>query len=1154
MILVNRKYTLIFMLIIVVLLSEDIYPVQSSADQIDQIIFSSYIGGDGKDFGRLASTIDEEGYIYIGFLSDSLESPCDHSFIDYSDKIEVGSHTDIYILKLDPSGKSVFLTRIGGTGNEEIKDIEVDEEGFIYLTGGTTSDDFPISSNPIKNTNRRGTWDAFITKLNPEGNEIVFSTYLGTEKRELGYQIEIDKDHNIYTAGCTYSENFIVTDDALFSSYRGGNNDIYLVKLNKRGEPVYSSYIGGNGFEEPLSLKIDMNGFLYLSGVTESTDYKSTDRAYRKKHSGWSHDIFSMKIDRSMRRILYCTYIGGKGLDNIWDTEVDNKGNLYLTGFTTSPDFPTTHNSFDRIYNGAISDAFVSILNHDGSDLIYSTYLGGEFEDSGVDLAIGNEGLIYLTGYTNSIDFPVSGNAFSKYNHGQYDAFFSIIEPDRKKLPYSTYFGGIEDDKVNKMSLDKFGNATIFGWTQSSDLFITDSALDTTYSGWNEGFVTKFSGAEITKDTKGVYSGEIALKFVDDYGMKYIMIIDSLGGKRHLTGLQENVYCPVFSPDGKELLFTWKKSLKYIKDKNEEDFINKTQVYAVESIWLMDSANRDDRFEFVSSNNFTSNYNPRWFPEERKFLYISKPISPDSSSAIWIYDMNKGNSIKLDLELDIDNYELESADISPDGNYIVCVVSYFGNRFRDVYIKDLQKGDQVLFLEKKDDIEIVKWSPDGSRLLLKSGNENAYIISIDKRITKDLLSNIELKVSQSFLESYHLMDCDWSPEGNQIALSISYNGNNELWLTDNNLENPYNAFHLRENFVEELSWGGNQKIALNEKIIIPALERQRLINKTLFTMIGLLLVFGSLLLYKIVKKNKYDPVEDNEVREKEINNFRKELMLLLRDMVHSGMYSKIIDNLGFCIKNVYNGETTDKALMERLRSLANLYDEHITPIVKDIIILSEKSSISDLAYKKISNINIKIGSELRKILTKEEFNKKDSLYLIDIDHLIRSFETTIMLLMDELGLYFRTDVYECISEELSLFASKQGNNMNVAFDAEDLTYKNVLIDKFDLHFIIENLLSNAVEAVSGKVNPGIYIKAYSDIRKVYCEITDTGRGIPEDEWESLFIPTSKNNGNSTYGLPRSKYILHIFGGNLYIKESKIGEGTTIMLVLKVSEY
>jgi Beta-propeller repeat len=272
----------------------------------------------------------------------------------------------------------------------------VGASGNAYVTGTTTSSDFPTTPGAFQTTPGDGfgrIQDAFVSKLNAAGSALVYSTYLGATDT-AGFGIAVDAKGNAFVAGFTNSANFPTTPGAFQTTY-GGLGDAFVTKLNAAGSGLlYSTYLGGGGDDLATAIEVDAAGNSFVTGHTSSTDFPTTRGAFQTICGGCngatnSGDAFITKLDPDGSALLYSTFLGGSGDETGNSVAVDATANAYVTGSTSSTDFPTTRNAFQAAYGGGISDAFVSKLNAAGSVLVYSTYMGGNDIDNGTGMRFG---------------------------------------------------------------------------------------------------------------------------------------------------------------------------------------------------------------------------------------------------------------------------------------------------------------------------------------------------------------------------------------------------------------------------------------------------------------------------------------------------------------------------------------------------------------------------------------------------------------------------------------------------------------------------------------------------------------------------------------------------------------------------------------------
>ena len=399
----------------------------------------------------------------------------------------------------------VYSTYLGGDSEDSAYAIALDSAGNAYVTGITTSTNFPVTPGAVQ-ASLGGNADVFVTKLNPSGSALVYSTYLGGSLADFGQGIAVDATGDAYVAGYTYSSDF-PTVRALQSVYGEGTTDAFVAKLNPDGSAlIYSTFLGGSGGDSAYGITADNSGNAYVVGSTESANFPITPGAFQTVCNGGTNcatdgDAFVAKINPTGSALVYSTFLGGSGADNGYGIVINNSGNAYVTGGTSSTDFPTS--SPFQPANGGGEDAFVAKLNSAGSGLDYSTYVGGVKQDVGLAIALDSAGNFYVAGFTFSDNFPVTHGAFQTICNGgnscsSYgDAFVTKLNPTGSSLAYSSYLGSPKFDQATAISVDTAGDAYVTGFTDSINHFpTTPGAFQTRQSGTGHAtFVSKFNPA-----------------------------------------------------------------------------------------------------------------------------------------------------------------------------------------------------------------------------------------------------------------------------------------------------------------------------------------------------------------------------------------------------------------------------------------------------------------------------------------------------------------------------------------------------------------------------------------------------------------------------------------------------------------------------------
>jgi hypothetical protein len=385
------------------------------------LVYSTYIGGSGDDYGY-GIAVDGSGEAYVTGYTYSSNYPVTVGAAFQETK---EGWVDVFVTKLNETGDDlVYSTYLGGSGVDYGYGIAVDGSGEAYVTGYTSSIDYDVTPGAFQTT-KGGGWDVFVTKLNDTGTALVYSTYIGGSNDDEGYSIAVDGSGNAYVTGLTTSTNYPVTPGA-FQTTKGGGRDVFVTKLNETGDDlVYSTYLGGSDEDRGYGIAVDGSGNAYATGWTYSTDYPVTPGAFQTtKGGGW--DVFVTKLNATGTALVYSTYIGGINDDVGYGIAVDGSGKTYVTGYTYSFDYDVTPGAFQTTKGGGY-DVFVTKLNATGTALVYSTYIGGGAEDRGYAIAVDGSGYAYVTGYTSSINYPVTPGAFQTTKGGGWDVFVTKV-------------------------------------------------------------------------------------------------------------------------------------------------------------------------------------------------------------------------------------------------------------------------------------------------------------------------------------------------------------------------------------------------------------------------------------------------------------------------------------------------------------------------------------------------------------------------------------------------------------------------------------------------------------------------------------------------------------------------------------------------------
>jgi hypothetical protein len=470
---------------------------------IDPVLsYGTLLGGSGTD-SIIGVKMDRSGMIYVaGYMTTG-----DFGGGPGAYQGATTGSPNIFIAKINPAlagpDSLVYFTYLGGSGADMPYAMQLDAAGNIYLTGTTTSSDFPLGGTPALATNA-GAGDAFILKFNPSldgTSALVFSSYLGGTDLDIGYAIDVDPQGFIYVTGTTRSGDFPLTSTA-YAAIRYGDSDSFIVKVDPSiGAFTYSSYLGGELTEEGRAIAVAPSGIVYFAGDTVSTMFPLAGNSYQPTPFGGG-DIFLAVMDLTksgVDSLVYSTFLGGSGLDTVRKMIVDSSGKPLLTGYTLSPDLPVTPDALQSQLKG-IANVYVMRLDLSASSnniISYTTYFGGSGGDVAYDMATDSTGAVYLTGYTNSMDFPVTTDALQSKYGGGFDVFVSKLNlggPGPGSVVYSTYTGQTSINAGYGIAVSPSGSIAVGGESgaqnQLPSVNVTDNAVQNVFAGGqSDGFV-----------------------------------------------------------------------------------------------------------------------------------------------------------------------------------------------------------------------------------------------------------------------------------------------------------------------------------------------------------------------------------------------------------------------------------------------------------------------------------------------------------------------------------------------------------------------------------------------------------------------------------------------------------------------------------------
>lgn len=485
-------------------------------------------------------------------------------------------------IPVDNPGDLIYGSFLGGSQYDDSWAIAVDGAGSAYVTGETSFGDFPTTPGAFDVSYNGGNRDAFVAKLNPEGSELAYASFLGGVDIDYGRAVTVDEEGNTFVTGTTFSSDF-PTGPVAFDTTHNGYRDVFVVKLSQTGTALsYATYVGGNDWDEGLDIVVDDTGSAHVTGYTYSGDFPATLGSFDPSQNGNS-DAFVVKINPSGNELVYATFIGGSVRDQGNSISIDETGSIFVAGETISgDDFPITSGAFDTTFNFG-DDAFVVKVTPDGSALAYATYLGGHHNDFCEAIAVDSTGSAFVTGLTESQDFPTTPGSFDVSYNGSGDAFIARLTPDGSALVYGTFLGGTEFDAGLAIKANNMGSAFVTGGTGSVGFPTTSSAFDTTPNGSDRDvFVSKLSAAGDSLTYSTVVGGVSS-------SMGRAIALDE-AGNAYVTGFAYSNDFPT-TPDAYDTSYNGDSDAFVIKlampccDLNENGIIDVNDLIIVSGLW-----------------------------------------------------------------------------------------------------------------------------------------------------------------------------------------------------------------------------------------------------------------------------------------------------------------------------------------------------------------------------------------------------------------------------------------------------------------------------------------------------------------------------------------------------------------------------------------
>ena len=474
---------------------------------IDPILQSTYLGGSGYDWAYALAIHPTTGEVYVAGYTESTNFPGTSG----GARENYTGNRDAFVAKLNSSLTQILQsTYLGGSLNDVVSALAISSDGYVYVAGGTTSTNFPGTSGGADESLTGGGSEGFVARLNSDLTQLLQSTYLGGSLNDGISALAIHPTTGeVYVAGWTYSTDFPNTSGGAqtscggCSSYADTYTDAFVARLSADLRTLHqSTYLGGSYYERANALAISSDGYVYVAGETNSTDFPNTSGGAQGScnNCGFSgvfviSDAFVAKLNSSLTQILQSTYLGGSDSDIAHALAIHpTTGEVYVAGWTNSTDFPNTSGGA-QASSGGPRDAFVAKLNSSLTQILQSTYLGGSDGDLAYALAIHpTTGEVYVAGWTNSTDFPRTSGGVKESNNGYYDAFVARLSADLTSNPQSTYLGGSTADGAHALAIHPTtGEVYVAGWTGSTDFPRTSGGARPIKSGSDDAFVARLT-------------------------------------------------------------------------------------------------------------------------------------------------------------------------------------------------------------------------------------------------------------------------------------------------------------------------------------------------------------------------------------------------------------------------------------------------------------------------------------------------------------------------------------------------------------------------------------------------------------------------------------------------------------------------------------
>jgi len=486
-----------------------------------EVVMCSYFGGSDTEWATKLD-FDSEGNVVITGETRSTDFP-----LENANQSTYGGFSDAFVVKFNTTGDIIFATYFGGNGNEDSMALIIDEEDNIIITGGTASSNLPLV-NPLQDQ-RNGTTDAFIAKFSPSG-DLLFSTYFGGSDEDRFERIGIDQYGNYVFTGYTSSDDYTTTPGVCQENYGGGTGDIVITALGSDCQSIqYSTHLGNSARELGLDVDFDSDGNIVLAGFSSISATNTTSGAYQQSYGGGTADSVIAKFSPNCTSLLWSTLLGGNGGEFCDDIDFDSSGNVIVSGYTGSTNFPLVNQFYNNTGN---YDAFLAKFSPTGETLLFSTYLGGNAEDRSYGMEVLSDDTVVISSPAASTDMPTL-NPFQLNNSGATDAYLALF--DDEGLIYGSYFGGEGGDFIMGMTVHEENWIGLLGYTDSETL-PTHNAIQDEFGGDEDAMIWILAPA--VNNAAGIPIVPIvAIGIVGVVGLILVFVIHK---KRSMVSLNQN--------------------------------------------------------------------------------------------------------------------------------------------------------------------------------------------------------------------------------------------------------------------------------------------------------------------------------------------------------------------------------------------------------------------------------------------------------------------------------------------------------------------------------------------------------------------------------------------------------------------------------------